>query len=238
VSRPWTFAATLAAALATCCALAASGGARDGAKPDGDLVVTLATDGSFLQVGRPVPVKLVLENRGAVPVEIPNGVLFGQGMTVNAVDAPTHTEVVLVETVAPAGARHALTLPAGASLSATIDLAGAATGLFSTPGHYAVRCEVALAGGKSVESTPLDVEVARDWTGFHAVVETVAGEIELEFYPEQAPRTVANFMALAGVGFYDGHVPPIVKASRSRAATPRVTGPARPASSFPSRRPA
>jgi len=199
-----TFAATLAAALAACCALAASRGARVCALQDDGLVVTLATDGSFLQVGRPVPVKLVLENRGATPLEVPNGVLFGQGMKVNAVDAPTHTEVALAETVAPAGARHTLTLPAGASLSATIDLASAATGLFAAPGRYAVRCEVALAGGKGVVSTPLDVEVARDWTGFHAVIETAAGEIELELYPEKAPRTVANFLALAERGFYDG----------------------------------
>jgi cyclophilin family peptidyl-prolyl cis-trans isomerase len=197
-----------AAALAAFGALASIGvagdGARVGAALDGELVVSLATDGSFLQVGRPVPVKLTLENRGATPVEIQNGVLFGQGMKVNAVDAPTHTEVVLPETVAPADARHALTLPAGASLSATIDLATAATGLFATPGRYAVRCEVALAGGKGVVSTPLDVVVARDWTGFHAVLETAAGEIELEFFADQAPRTVANFLALAERGFYDG----------------------------------
>ena len=86
MSRPLTFAATLAAALAACCALAASRGARVCALQDDGLVVTLATDGSFLQVGRPVPVKLVLENRGATPLEVPNGVLFGQGMKVNAVD--------------------------------------------------------------------------------------------------------------------------------------------------------
>ena len=195
---------TLAAALAACCALAASGGARDGAAPDDGLVVTLATDGSFLQVGRPVPVKLTIENKGKAAVELQNGVLFGQGMTINPVDSPTHTEVVLAETVAPEGARHALTLPAGASLSATIDLAAPDSSLFAKAGHYAVRCEVPLAGGKSVESAPISVEVARDWTGFHAVLETAAGEIELEFFPEKAPRTVANFLALAERGFYDG----------------------------------
>ena len=193
-----------AAALAAFGVLASSGSAADGAPPDGDVVVSLATDGSFLQVGRPVAVKLTIENKGKAQVEIPNGALFGQGMKVNAVDAATHTEVVLAETVAPAAARHALVLPAGASLSATIDLAAASSGLFAAAGRYAVRCELPLAGGKSVESAPLDVEVARDWTGFHAVLETAAGEIELEFFPDQAPRTVANFLALADRRFYDG----------------------------------
>jgi len=198
------FPSAASAALAAFGALAASGSAGDGAKPDDGLVVTLASDGAFLQVGRPVPVRITLENQGKASLEIPNGALFGQGLRINAVDAPTHAEVVLAETVAPAGARHALTLPAGASLSATIDLAAASPGLFAAAGRFAVRCEVVLAGGKSVASTPIDVEVARDWTGWHAVVETAAGEIELEFFPDQAPRTVANFLALAERGFYDG----------------------------------
>ena len=30
------------------------------------------------------------------------------------------------------------------------------------------------------------------------------GEIQIEFYPEDAPRTVASFLALAKKGFYDG----------------------------------
>ena len=30
------------------------------------------------------------------------------------------------------------------------------------------------------------------------------GKIELELYPEEAPKTVANFLKLVGQGFYDG----------------------------------
>ena len=30
------------------------------------------------------------------------------------------------------------------------------------------------------------------------------GKIELELYPEAAPKTVANFLKLVGQGFYDG----------------------------------
>jgi peptidyl-prolyl cis-trans isomerase B (cyclophilin B) len=39
-----------------------------------------------------------------------------------------------------------------------------------------------------------------------ATVETERGEIELELYPEHAPKTVNNFVFLAGEGFYDGVV--------------------------------
>jgi cyclophilin family peptidyl-prolyl cis-trans isomerase len=39
-----------------------------------------------------------------------------------------------------------------------------------------------------------------------AVVHTSLGDIELELLPEQAPVTVANFIAYANNGFYDGTI--------------------------------
>ena len=41
---------------------------------------------------------------------------------------------------------------------------------------------------------------------YTAVMETSAGEIRLELWPEQAPQTVGNFVGLAQQGFYDGLV--------------------------------
>lgn len=38
----------------------------------------------------------------------------------------------------------------------------------------------------------------------HATLHTSMGDITLEFYPQQAPNTVANFIKLAQAGFYDG----------------------------------
>lgn len=40
--------------------------------------------------------------------------------------------------------------------------------------------------------------------GNHAVIEVKGGEIHIEFFPDDAPNTVANFKALAGKSFYDG----------------------------------
>jgi len=37
-----------------------------------------------------------------------------------------------------------------------------------------------------------------------AVIKTAAGEMVVEFWPETAPKTVANFTKLAKSGFYDG----------------------------------
>ena len=39
-----------------------------------------------------------------------------------------------------------------------------------------------------------------------AVIETSKGTIEVELYPEQAPRTVENFVSYAQSGFYDGTI--------------------------------
>lgn len=39
---------------------------------------------------------------------------------------------------------------------------------------------------------------------YRATIETDKGEIELELYPQHAPQTVNNFVALARDGFYDG----------------------------------
>jgi len=39
---------------------------------------------------------------------------------------------------------------------------------------------------------------------YKVVIETGKGNIELELYPQQAPKTVNNFVFLAQKGFYDG----------------------------------
>jgi peptidyl-prolyl cis-trans isomerase B (cyclophilin B) len=41
---------------------------------------------------------------------------------------------------------------------------------------------------------------------YHATIETDKGNIELELYPQHAPKTVNNFVFLAREGFYDGVV--------------------------------
>ena len=37
-----------------------------------------------------------------------------------------------------------------------------------------------------------------------AIISTRFGEMEIKFYPDNAPRHVENFLALAKMGFYDG----------------------------------
>ncbi|MBV7327673.1 peptidylprolyl isomerase [Chloroflexi bacterium TSY] len=52
-------------------------------------------------------------------------------------------------------------------------------------------------------STPPTMQIDTDKT-YNVSIETNAGTIELELYPEHAPNTVNNFVFLAREGFYDG----------------------------------
>jgi peptidyl-prolyl cis-trans isomerase B (cyclophilin B) len=55
---------------------------------------------------------------------------------------------------------------------------------------------------KQYPSPPeMQVETNRTYT---AVITTDKGDIELELYPQHAPKTVNNFVFLAQDGFYDG----------------------------------
>lgn len=54
-------------------------------------------------------------------------------------------------------------------------------------------------------ATPPAMDIATDRT-YQVSIETNRGTIELEMYPEYAPKTVNNFVFLARDGFYDGVV--------------------------------
>jgi peptidyl-prolyl cis-trans isomerase B (cyclophilin B) len=45
---------------------------------------------------------------------------------------------------------------------------------------------------------------AADLSKYHVVLETNQGNLEVEFWPEDAPNHVRNFLDLAYTGFYDG----------------------------------
>ncbi len=52
-------------------------------------------------------------------------------------------------------------------------------------------------------AAPPEMQVETDRT-YRVTIETERGTIELELFPEHAPKTVNNFVFLAREGFYDG----------------------------------
>lgn len=59
-----------------------------------------------------------------------------------------------------------------------------------------------MANHQTWNNSP-EMQIDTDAT-YQATIETDKGTIELELYPEHAPKTVNNFAFLAGEGFYDG----------------------------------
>jgi peptidyl-prolyl cis-trans isomerase B (cyclophilin B) len=54
------------------------------------------------------------------------------------------------------------------------------------------------------EPIPFETETPEELARYRAVIETAAGAITLEFFPDKAPAHVRNFLRLAATGVYDG----------------------------------
>jgi peptidyl-prolyl cis-trans isomerase B (cyclophilin B) len=54
------------------------------------------------------------------------------------------------------------------------------------------------------EPVPFESETPEQLARYRAVLETTAGEVTLEFFPDRAPGHVRNFLRLARLGVYDG----------------------------------
>jgi cyclophilin family peptidyl-prolyl cis-trans isomerase len=54
------------------------------------------------------------------------------------------------------------------------------------------------------DPVPFTTESAADLATYRAVLETSAGAITVEFFPDKAPEHVRNFLRLASAGVYDG----------------------------------
>jgi peptidyl-prolyl cis-trans isomerase B (cyclophilin B) len=83
--------------------------------------------------------------------------------------------------------------------------------------HFLIRCAVVLSLGLMISCTAQDkqADAPNDdqetkkenrpgATNEVAVIKTTAGEMMIEFWPDVAPKTVANFKQLARTNFYDG----------------------------------
>ncbi len=62
----------------------------------------------------------------------------------------------------------------------------------------------AAVAGKAAKAAPAPVPVAPVKVSIQTSVSTGGGLIEMELYPDKAPKTVENFVKLARQGFYDG----------------------------------
>jgi cyclophilin family peptidyl-prolyl cis-trans isomerase len=69
---------------------------------------------------------------------------------------------------------------------------------------------------------------------YTAVIDTTAGEIRVELWPEVAPQAVGNFVGLARQGFYDGTVfHRVIRDFMIQGGCPKGTGTGGPGYNFP-----
>jgi cyclophilin family peptidyl-prolyl cis-trans isomerase len=148
----------------------------------------------LLKTGGTAAVELRLRNEGTAESAI-------QGAFASA-DAglKAETQDGKALTPAPAGTAPALgldmpdKLKGGGMASFELDLAKKFPGLVQ-PGRYKVTWSHPSFSPATLEVTTMER---------YATIKTNLGEIVIEFYPEDAPKTVANFITLAKKGFYDG----------------------------------
>jgi cyclophilin family peptidyl-prolyl cis-trans isomerase len=164
--------------------------------PGDGISITLTPADRFYEAGKPVRVRVAIENAGSASLRTENAALFGVGFTATGADGK---ERAVPDSAAPANARQQILIPAGTTLSTTIDLAPLLPDVLGKRGKVKVAGSIA-----GVAVTPLELEIHPDWRGWHAVIETSLGEIEVALDAEHAPITTANFLELAESGFYDG----------------------------------
>lgn len=72
----------------------------------------------------------------------------------------------------------------------------------------AAKKAAALAAGAAGSSAPMagGTDAADGPTETRAIITTNFGEIEIRFFPDDAPKHVENFVSLAKSGFYDGTI--------------------------------
>jgi cyclophilin family peptidyl-prolyl cis-trans isomerase len=144
---------------------------------------------------RPLAVDLRLQNTGRGAASLPAPLSPLQGLRVEQVKEDG-TAVAL--TPAPAASGGPANLPAqwpvGHRETVVLNLTQTFKDL-SRPGRYRVSWTQA-----PFAEARLDVQVVEPC----ASIKTNFGEIVIEFHPEDAPKTVLNFIALAKKKFYDG----------------------------------
>jgi peptidyl-prolyl cis-trans isomerase B (cyclophilin B) len=72
------------------------------------------------------------------------------------------------------------------------------------PSERVVIKSIAIRDTPPPEPLPFATESVADLARVRAVLETTAGAITVEFFPDKAPEHVRNFLRLASVGVYDG----------------------------------
>lgn len=171
-----------------------------------DVTVSLALDRAEAAVGDDIQAEVSVTNPGDKDVDIAELVFEERSLSFEITfDAGGKNKTFTYAVQRPDPHVAERSAPARAALKPK----KAVTGLFRIPTLRSGAMSVAAVykgTGKEIKSAPLSLKVNPQGEAgrLAAAVETAQGAFQIDLNPEIAPNTVANFVALAKRGFYDG----------------------------------
>jgi peptidyl-prolyl cis-trans isomerase B (cyclophilin B) len=159
----------------------------------GSVRLTIESVDKILRPGQKMAVRFTIENGGDQEAKIDEPESYLEGLEVMDADGKVLRAVGKTKGIT----KWTVPLEAGGFLGRVVDVGPAFPAIpEDKEGWYRLRWSF----GEGV-SNEIRVYVMRDWI---AKIETNFGDLEIEFYPNLAPKHVENFLKLARSGFYEG----------------------------------
>jgi cyclophilin family peptidyl-prolyl cis-trans isomerase len=187
---------TLRAALLVACALPACG-----PQPPAELRAVFAPETVVVRSNQAPATALRLQNTGRGTATLPAGLKAADGLRLQALKGPEPDNTPVGEPLRPAGTSGAgdeaipLQWPYGHQKTIPLSLPVLFPDL-GKPGSYRLTWSLP----PFVDPAPAEIHVVPAY----ASILTTFGPIVIEFHPEDAPKTVLNFVKLSRQGFYNG----------------------------------
>jgi len=169
-------------------------------EPKGDLRAVFVPAAAVARTGVKVSLTLRLQNTGGKSRTIVSAASVGDGLRAERLTEGPGSALAATPLAAarpPVGGWPSIPLswPRGRREDVVVDLPAAFADL-ARPGRYRVSWEHAAFACKAVA----EIHIVESY----ALLQTNTGDIVIEFHPEDAPNTVANFVSLVKKGFYNG----------------------------------
>lgn len=166
--------------------------------PASPFKVAVDAGSGVLVAGRTSPVRVSFTNEGKERAKLDPACLTGLGLRLRPANGPVGNAVL---DMASFGKEAPCEVPAGATLSTSVDASGLAATLAGKVDSAELWFEVPALG---LKSAPVQVELVEDLSKTLVVFETNKGLLKIQLDPAAAPLASRNFARHAAMGTYTG----------------------------------